>query len=348
MNKKTYYLTKNDCYKKATSIGTKKGIIVHSTGAVNKTLKRYVQPNDGKLGDNKYGNDWNQSGISKCVHAMIGEIDNGDVWVYETLPYTYACWGCGSGSKGSYNYSPNGHIQFEILEGDSNDKDYFDKAWKSAVEYCVWLCNTYGFDETNIISHKEAHDKGYASNHGDADLYFKVFGKTMDDFRSEVRRALVTGSMSNDITSPTTVKTMCFVTVNTSSANLNCRKTASSSGTVIGSFKKGQELLLVQKTNSDWYNVKGLDVNGNLITGYCSAAYLKVSTSSTNIVTVNTSSANLNCRKTASSSGTVIGSFKKGQTLILINKTNDNWYKVKGMAIDGNVITGYCSAEYLK
>ena len=36
-----------------------KGIMVHSTGVNNPYLKRYVQPNDGKLGKNQNGNHWN-------------------------------------------------------------------------------------------------------------------------------------------------------------------------------------------------------------------------------------------------------------------------------------------------
>ena len=343
MNKKTYYLTKNDCYKKARSIGTKKGIIVHSTGAVNKTLKRYIQPNDGKLGENKYDNDWNQSGISKCVHAMIGEIDNGDVWVYETLPYQYACWGCGSGSKGSYNYSPNGHIQFEILEGSDTDKDYFNRAWNTAVEYCVWLCKTYGFKISNIVSHKESHDKGYATNHGDADSYFKKFGKTMNDFRSDVSKKLSSSTSSTN----TSNEFITFMIINTSSANLNCRKTASSSASVIGQFEKGKEVQYLGK-DGDWTKVIGESISGDLITGYCSSAYLKTSYTSNKLVTINTSSLNLNCRNAANSSGGVVGKFAKGQKVILLEKTYSTWYKVKGIDIEGNVITGYCSASYLK
>ena len=351
MVKKTYYLKNNSCYKAGRNIGKKKGIIVHSTGAVNKSLKRYIQPDDGILGKNKYENDWNQSGISKCVHAMIGEVSDGSVRVYETLPYNYACWGCGSGSKGSYNYSPNGHIQFEILEGEKSDTTYFKKAWKTAVEYCVWLCKTYGFDETDIVSHNEAHDKGYATNHGDADSYFKLFNKTMNDFRKEVRIRLVTHSSTTTSTTTNTSKpsSICFVKVNTSGTNLNCRKSANGSSAVIGSFKKGKELLLVQKTNKDWYKVKGIDSKGNLITGYCSTKYLKVTTNSSTVFIVNTNDGSgLNCRKSTTTDSSIIGTFGENQKVGLIAKTNKSWYKVKGMDKKGNVISGYCSANYLK
>ena len=48
-------LTKNHCYKAGRKI-TPKGIIVHSTGANNPNLKRYVGPDDGLLGKNPYNN----------------------------------------------------------------------------------------------------------------------------------------------------------------------------------------------------------------------------------------------------------------------------------------------------
>ena len=38
----------------------------------------------------------------------------------------------------------------------------------------------------NIISHKEACARGYASNHGDPEHWLARFGKNMDWFRSQV------------------------------------------------------------------------------------------------------------------------------------------------------------------
>lgn len=364
MRKKTYYLKNNPCYKKSRSIGKPAGIVVHSTGAINNKLSRYVQPDDGQLGKNPYDNDWNQPNTPVCVHAMIGKVKNGDVWAYEILPYTTACWGCGKGSKGSYNYSPVGHIQFEILEGPYDDKEYFNEAYNTAVEYCVWLCKKFGFDENDIVSHHETHELGYGSNHSDADSYFKHFNKTMNDFRKDVKNKLnysvssdetknpdsSSSNLSNEpsSTSSTSKSSLTFMRISTSSANLNCRKTASSSGTIIGQFKKDQEVLYVSKPNSDWIKVTGKSTEGKLISGYCSFDYLKTTISSNNLVKVCTSSANLNCRKTANSSGTVLGKFEKDQELILIQKTNSSWYKVKGLSITGDVITGYCSTQYLK
>ena len=57
MNLKQYYLTENSCYKSGKK-HTVKGIMVHSTGANNPNLKRYVGPDDGLLGLNQYNNHW--------------------------------------------------------------------------------------------------------------------------------------------------------------------------------------------------------------------------------------------------------------------------------------------------
>ena len=113
-------LTKNDCYKRNQKM-TPKGIVVHSTGANNPNIRRYVAPDDGIIGKNDYNNDWNRSGLDVAVHAFIGKDKNGNVKCYQTLPFDICCWGVGSGSKGSYNYNP-AYIQFEMCEDDLNNK----------------------------------------------------------------------------------------------------------------------------------------------------------------------------------------------------------------------------------
>ena len=189
MEIKQCILTKNDCYKEAQTIKPV-GIVVHSTGANNPMLKRYVQPDDGLLGVNQYNNHWNQSGTEACVHAFIGKDKNGTVRCYQTLPWNYACWGVGRGSKGSYNYEPFGHIQFEICEDDLSDHAYFNAAFGLAEDLCAELCQQYGWSVDVIVSHAEAHKKGYGSNHGDPDHWLKKYGWTMDNFRAEVKKRL--------------------------------------------------------------------------------------------------------------------------------------------------------------
>ena len=186
-------LTNNECYKQGRKINST-GIVVHSTGANNPKLSRYVQSDDGILGVNKYGNDWNHGRLSKCVHAFIGKDKNGVVRVYQTLPWDYRSWGCGSGKKGSYN---NSHIQFEICEDALTDEKYFNEAFRLSIELCAYLSKQYNIPIKNIVSHQEAYKQGYASNHGDCDHWLKKFGKNMDWFRSEVEKSMTGVTTSN-------------------------------------------------------------------------------------------------------------------------------------------------------
>ena len=185
-------LTKNDCYKDNYKMNPK-GIVVHSTGANNPNLRRYVQPDDGILGNNPNKNDWNRSGLNTCVHAFIGKDKNGEVKCYQTLPFDVACWGVGRGKKGSYNYPasktyPNDvpYIQFEICEDDLTNKTYFDNAMDCAISFCAYLCNLYNIPVKDVVSHHEAYVRGFGSNHADCDHWLKKFGKTMDWFREQV------------------------------------------------------------------------------------------------------------------------------------------------------------------
>lgn len=186
----TAYATKNNCYKTAQKMpkGKPEGIVVHSTGANNPNLKRYVDA-PAEVGVNIYGNHWNRGNINKCVHAFIGYDKNKAVAVANILPYDFCCWGCGKGSKGSYNYNP-AYVQFEICEDNLKNATYFNAAFGSAIEYCAFLCKQYGIPVSKIVSHKEAGAKGYASNHSDCDNWLSWHGKNMAWFRQQVQALL--------------------------------------------------------------------------------------------------------------------------------------------------------------
>lgn len=179
------YQTKNPSYTRNRAI-TPVGIFVHSTGANNRNLKRYVDAPE-RLGKNEYNNHWNKADATKSVHAFIGYDKNKKVIVAQTLPYDRACWGAGSGSKGSYNYNPQAHIQFEICQGSNTDAEYYNAAIACAEEYCAHLCRMYGWSADKITSHKEAAAAGYASNHGDPQSWMRHFGDNMDKFRARVQ-----------------------------------------------------------------------------------------------------------------------------------------------------------------
>lgn len=193
------YQTKSDCFKAGTSINPV-GIVWHSTGANNPNLKRYVDAPD-LAGQNPYHNHWNQPGVGKMVHAFIGKDKNGEVAVIQTLPYNFAAWGVGRGSKGSYNYNPTAHIQFEVCEDDLTDKAYFEAVYQAGIEYCAYLCKLLNLKPESICSHKEAYERGYASNHKDPHHWFEKFGKTMDQVRKDVAsllRPVIPGDVNED------------------------------------------------------------------------------------------------------------------------------------------------------
>lgn len=186
MNLKKLYLEKNLCYQANGKIKPC-GIMVHSTGANNPTLRRYVPIPTEPINSNN----WNQptpGGKKVCVHAFIGRLQDGSIATYQTLPWTMTGWHSGKGSKGSANYQ--GYIGFEICEDGLQDRVYFEKVYKEAVELCIYLCKEFGLTEKNIICHSEGYKLGIASNHADVMHWFPRFGKSMDTFREEVRLGL--------------------------------------------------------------------------------------------------------------------------------------------------------------
>ena len=201
-------LTKNDCYKTGKTI-TPKGVMVHSTGANNPKVSRYVPGND-EIGWNTGGNHWNQprqyvytdgtsttgyrdyskklksTKYSACVHAFVGKVADGAVCAVQTLPWSMRGWHC----AGDANET---HISFEICEDGLEDVSYFEAVYRQAVELTAYLCRQFALDplaDGVVICHSEGHARGVASNHGDVMHWFPKFGKNMDGFRADVSREL--------------------------------------------------------------------------------------------------------------------------------------------------------------
>ena len=199
-------MTQSTCYQ-GTRTMTVKGILWHSTGANNPTLKRYVQPDDNAkdkakwiklIGENKNKNDMNHIDREMGVNAWIGELADGTVTAIQVLPWNYRPWGCASGPKGSCN---NGWIQFEICEDGLEDEKYFNAIYKEACELTAYLCKEYNLDPFGtalingvsapiILCHADAHDLGLGSNHGDVLHWFTKYNKTMEDVRTDVAKLM--------------------------------------------------------------------------------------------------------------------------------------------------------------
>lgn len=189
MNLHKLIFTECDSYKAGKKI-TLKGIMVHSTGANNPNLWRYVGPDDGLIGKNKYNNHWNMPKVGASVHAFIGKLKDGTVATYQVLPWNYKAGHCYKGENGSGNDT---HIAFEICEDGLEDASYFKKVYQEAVELTAMLCKQYNLDplaDGVVIDHSEGYDRGIASNHGDVMHWFLKHGKSMDTFRKAVKAAM--------------------------------------------------------------------------------------------------------------------------------------------------------------
>lgn len=200
--------TNSLCYKN-TGVMKPKGVLWHDTSANNTKVARYVQPMESDpnysemialIGSNRYKNDWNHKQVQKGVNAFIGHIADGSVAAVQCLPWDYQPWGCGSGNKGSLNYT---HMQFEICADDLTNQSYFEAVYKEACELTAYYCKMFNLDPLGtfvykgvvvpvITSHKESHDLGFGSNHGDPIKWLKKFGKSMDDVRHDVAKLMST------------------------------------------------------------------------------------------------------------------------------------------------------------
>ena len=212
-----------------------KGVLWHSTGANNKTLKRYVQPspNDPNynqlmeyLGKNKYNNSWNNTTRKVGMNAFIGTTAAGDVATVQTMPWDWRPWGCGSDSKGSCN---SGWIQFEICEDGLTDKNYFEKCYKEACELTAYMCKMFNLDPQGtaklngvtvpvILCHADSHKLKLGNNHGDVYNWFKKFGKTMQDVRDDVEKLLKGSTSTPSVPAPAPVIPEVKPSLNTSSS----------------------------------------------------------------------------------------------------------------------------------
>ena len=185
-----HFLTRNRCYQAAKQ-NTKGGLMLHSVGCPQPFAQAFVDS-------------WNGADKSVCVHAFI-DANTGDV--YQTLPWEYRGWHCGSGPNGSGN---NTHIGVEMCEPAcirytggarftcSNVEEAraaVRRTYESAVQLFAELCERFRLDplaDGVILSHEEGHKRGIANNHGDpVHLWNQLnMGYTMDGFRKAVKAAM--------------------------------------------------------------------------------------------------------------------------------------------------------------
>lgn len=262
-----HFFTNADCYKNGRKT-IPKGIQVHSTGATNSYLKRYVGPNDGRLGENKYNNTHNRPGANVCASAYIGRLDDGTPAIYQALPWDMCCWLSASGPKGNANFL--GYIGFEICEDNRKNKDYFDQVVMGlSVNLVAYLCKKFNIPINKVQDHSELYKAGIASNHGDITWWLKNFGLNMNDYRAAVQAAMKEGVQATYIKNnviididgdkeqeekPMPVLYTAIVTAK-SGKTVNFRKKPSTTSDIIIKIPIGEKVEVLEETNNDWDKV---------------------------------------------------------------------------------------------
>lgn len=187
MQIKETFVTNNPCYKQGRTI-TVKGLMLHSVGCPQPSASVFV-------------NNWNKSSYDRaCVHAFI---DGNTGVIHQCLPWNFRGWHGGGSSN-------NTHIGVEMCEpacikytGGSSftcsdtatAKAVVTRTYKAAVELFAFLCKKYNLNPLAsgvIVSHREGHARGIASNHGDPEHLWNglKMGYTMDGFRKDVAAAM--------------------------------------------------------------------------------------------------------------------------------------------------------------
>ena len=208
-------LKKNPCYTTGRKI-TVKGLMLHSVGC--------SQPNAAV-----FINSWNSASYNNaCVHGFIDGIEG---TVYQTLPWNHRGWHAGGNAN-------NTHIGVEMCEpacikytggtsficsDTATARAVAKRTYDVAVELFAMLCKEYGLNPlTDIISHREGHTQGVASNYGDPEHLWKglKMGYTMDTFRQAVK-AKMNGAPTPSV--PETFGTQASAFKNLSEADVIAR-----------------------------------------------------------------------------------------------------------------------------
>ncbi len=177
-------MTQNPCYTAGRKI-TVKGLMLHSVGCAQPSASVFVK-------------NWNRPTYTNaCVHGFI---DAGDGTVYQTLPWDHRGWHAGGNAN-------NTHIGVEMCEPGNikyttganftcadltSARAAAKRTYDAAVELFAMLCEKFELNPLAngvILSHKEGHIRGVASNHGDPEHLWTQLGLpyTMDTFRKVVK-----------------------------------------------------------------------------------------------------------------------------------------------------------------
>lgn len=182
------YATQNGAYRAGRTIANHQGCVNHSVGC--------AQPKA-----DVFFNSMNKTSAQWGVNAILGDFHTGEGRILVALDLKARPWGCGAGSKGSWN---NTKIQWEVCEPAGHtyaggtmiaydvekNQGYFDRMWKMLVAWNVYCAVKLGYPVSGISDHAESYRAGYGSNHSDMGQWLPKHGKSMDALRAEVQAIL--------------------------------------------------------------------------------------------------------------------------------------------------------------
>ena len=180
-------LTNNPCYRAGKKIAVK-GLMLHSVGCPQPSAEVFVKK-------------WNNMEASRaCVHAFV---DGNTGKIYQTLPWNHRAWHGGGESNNRYigvemcepaciKYTNGSNF---VCADSEKALAVVRRTYQASVELFAFLCKEFQLDPLEdgvIISHKEGHDRGIASGHGDPEHLWNGMnsGYTMDGFRNDVAKMM--------------------------------------------------------------------------------------------------------------------------------------------------------------
>lgn len=176
-------LTNSSCYKAGRTIKPQ-GIMTHSTATPGGTAKDFISY-------------WNGD-VDACTNYIID-----DTGIYQLLPENWRSWHAGSPANdmfisyeicepGTFSYNGQWSTMGNYDAALAKNKKYFDNVYEKAVWLSAYFCKKYGWnpDKEHVLCHYEGFLKGIATNHIDVTHWFPKHGKSMDDFRRDVKAAL--------------------------------------------------------------------------------------------------------------------------------------------------------------
>ena len=283
------YFYNADCYDAAQE-QEQRGVQVHCTVKGAPYLRRWVGPDDGRLGKNQYGNYHNKPGSDVCASAYIGKLADKTVACYQALPWEYRCWLSGSYTNGNANKL--GYIGFEIAADGLEDAAYFNEAVMGiSVNLTAYLCAMLNTTPTAILEsykqgdalavmdHSELRKVKLASNHADISHWLKKHGLTMDDYREAVAAAMEEGVevVYVDCDAPpieSEVSPLFEAKVTCTGAYLNLRAAKSKNAASLKRLNRGVTVTVLNDSDSEWWQVQYEGVTGYAMTHSGSDTYL--------------------------------------------------------------------------